>query len=143
VTIGLVLVTESERTQRLITMLIFALLIVGVLLIALTIWYWRHTNPKRYVRRVFPQPEGPDLDLRRRYASPPGPGPAPGQVDPGTGSGGYAERHYSDPYGRDPYGRDARVVETRASGPTAGPHIGSGRRVLLEDDYRPGRSPDR
>ncbi len=63
---SLVLVTESEETQRFITMLIVALLVFAGLLFLITLWYWRHTSPKRRVRRVLqPAGVGPDVDLRR------------------------------------------------------------------------------
>ncbi len=65
--IGVVLVTEAEQTQRVIVALIVVLLIVAAILALLTLWYWRHTNPRRAARQMFPEPQGADLDLRRRY----------------------------------------------------------------------------
>lgn len=46
--IGLVLVTEAQRTERVVTALIFLLLAIAVLLAILTIWYWRQTDPRRH-----------------------------------------------------------------------------------------------
>jgi hypothetical protein len=66
--IAVVLVSEAEQTERLITLLIAVLLGVAVLLMGLTFWYWRHTSPRRYARQLFPEPRGADLDLRQRYA---------------------------------------------------------------------------
>jgi len=65
--LSLVLVTESEETQRFITMLIVALLVFAGLLFLVTLWYWRNTSPKRRVRRVLqPTGVGQDVDLRRQ-----------------------------------------------------------------------------
>ncbi len=48
----IVLVTEAERTERLLTFLIALLLVVAALLMLLTFWYWRHTDPRRRTGRV-------------------------------------------------------------------------------------------
>ena len=45
--IGVAWVTEAEQTERVITALIVLLVVVAALLTLLTIWYWRHTSPKR------------------------------------------------------------------------------------------------
>ena len=130
--LSLVLVTESEQTQRFITMLIVALLAFAGLLFLLTLWYWRHTNPKRRVRRVLqPAGVGPDVDLRQpaypgvdpRLAAQPGYAAAQqGGYDPrrdprspaydlrGVDGRGYDPR-YASPAGGDPYG--AQRVEPR------------------------------
>lgn len=49
----LVLVTEAQQTERMITALIALLLVVAALLAVLTAWYWRHTSPRRKTRDVF------------------------------------------------------------------------------------------
>lgn len=48
--IAAVLVTEVQRTEQAVTALIVLLLVVAALLSILTIWYWRHTSPKRRAR---------------------------------------------------------------------------------------------
>lgn len=67
---GLVLLTEAQQTQRVITMIIIVLLGAAVVLAGLTFWYWRHTNPRRRVRPLGPDsglPGGGTLDLRHGY----------------------------------------------------------------------------
>ena len=44
---SIVLVTEAQQTQRAITALIGLLLVVAAMLAILTLWYWRHTSPRR------------------------------------------------------------------------------------------------
>ncbi|MGF1598544.1 MAG: hypothetical protein ACFCVK_16700 [Acidimicrobiales bacterium] len=63
--IAVALVTEAQQTQRTITALIILLLVVATMLALLTLWYWRHTNPRRYVRRVLPELDR-DVDLRHQ-----------------------------------------------------------------------------
>jgi hypothetical protein len=46
--LGVVLVTEAERTEQTMTLLIAALVVVAVLLALATVWYWRRTDPRRY-----------------------------------------------------------------------------------------------
>lgn len=48
--IAVALVTEAQRTEQAVTALIVLLLVVAALLSLLTIWYWRHTSPKRRAR---------------------------------------------------------------------------------------------
>lgn len=50
--IAAALVTEAQQTERAVTALIVLLLVVAGLLAVLTIWYWRHTSPKRVERRA-------------------------------------------------------------------------------------------
>lgn len=50
--IAAALVTEAQQTERAVTALIVLLLVVAGLLAVLTIWYWRHTSPKRMERRA-------------------------------------------------------------------------------------------
>ena len=54
------LATEAERTQRVITGLIGLLLVVAALLALLTVWYWRHTDPRRRVFHVDPRHDALD-----------------------------------------------------------------------------------
>ena len=49
----LLLVTEAQQTERAITALIALLLVVAAMLAVLTVWYWRHTSPRRKARHVF------------------------------------------------------------------------------------------
>ena len=65
--IGVAWVTEAEQTERVITALIVLLVVVAALLTLLTIWYWRHTSPKR--REVEPQRA---VDLNVGYYDLPG-----------------------------------------------------------------------
>lgn len=44
---SIVLVTDAQQTQRAITALIGLLLVVAAMLAILTLWYWRHTSPRR------------------------------------------------------------------------------------------------
>lgn len=46
------MVTEAQRTEQAVTALIVLLLVVAGLLTLLTIWYWRHTSPKRRARAM-------------------------------------------------------------------------------------------
>ncbi len=48
---SIVAVTEAQQTEQALTALIGLLLVVAALLAVLTIWYWRHTSPKRKMRR--------------------------------------------------------------------------------------------
>ena len=48
---SIVAVTEAQKTQQALTALILLLLVVAGLLALLTLWYWRHTSPKRRMRR--------------------------------------------------------------------------------------------
>lgn len=49
---GIVLVTEAQQTERALTAFIILLLVVAALLALLTLWYWRHTDPRRRVHEV-------------------------------------------------------------------------------------------
>ncbi len=148
--LSLVLVTESEETQRFITMLIIALLVFAGLLFLITLWYWRSTNPKRRVRRVLqPAGVGPDVDLR---------GPAHPAVDPRLAAqqgyaagqqGGYDPRRDPrsqayDPRSQayDPRGADGRGYDPRYASPAGGDPYGAQqgeprRRLLQEDEGDP------
>ncbi|MEZ5409999.1 MAG: hypothetical protein R2761_18360 [Acidimicrobiales bacterium] len=146
--LSLVLVTESEQTQRFITMLIVALLVFAGLLFLITLWYLRYTNPKRRVRRVLqPAGGGPEVDLRRRQYQagdprmatqggyPAGqagydprlqPGYDPRQqpgYDPRYASPRRGDGRYASPVGQDPY----------AYGQGDGPR----RRLLQDDEHDP------
>lgn len=152
--LSLVLVTESEQTQRFITTLIVALLVFAGLLFLITLWYWRHTSPKRRVRRVLqPAGVGPDVDLRRP-AYPDGADPRfaaqPGAAQPGYAGqqGGYDPRRdprsqvYDprsvDGRGYDTRGADGRGLDPRYASPAGGDPYGSQqgepRWRLLQDD---------
>ncbi|MFV0526093.1 MAG: hypothetical protein ACK5RL_16525 [Acidimicrobiales bacterium] len=86
--IALLLVTEAERTTQTFTALIIALVVVAVLIGILTIWYWRHTSPKRrYRRRVEgaqPRRQEVEHDRYDRYD------------DDGHGTDGYDDGRYRD-----------------------------------------------
>jgi hypothetical protein len=129
-----VLVTEAEQTKRVITALIIALLVVAALLALLTLWYWRHTNPRRYARHMFPEPRGADLDLRRRY-----------NQDP-RAVGGDQRHDIPDPYAGDPRYQgerypDPRNVDPRSAGPrSAGPRSADPRSA--DQRYSDGRYQD-
>lgn len=155
------LVTESEETQRFITMLIVALLVFAGLLFLITLWYWRHTNPKRRVRRVLqPAGVGPDVDLRRP-AYPDGADPRLAAQQGYAGQQGYAAQQGGYDPRRDPRsqaydprsqaydprsvdgrgydrGADGRGYDPRYASPTGGDPYGSQhgepRRRLLQDD---------
>lgn len=47
---SIVAVTEAQQTERALTALVWLLVVVAALLALLTIWYWRHTSPKRRMR---------------------------------------------------------------------------------------------
>lgn len=157
--LSLVLVTESEQTQRFITTLIVALLVFAGLLFLITLWYWRHTSPKRRVRRVL-QPAGGgghDVDLRRspypaadpRLAAQQAYAAQQGGYDPrrdprnpaydprGLDGRGYDPRG-ADGRGYDPRGADGRGYDPRYASPTGGDPYGAQRaeprRRLLQDD---------
>jgi len=138
--LSLVLVTESEQTQRFITMLIVALLVFAGLLFLLTLWYWRSTNPKRRVRRVLqPAGIGPEVDPSRpsypvgdprlgaQGGYPAGhAGYAPGQqpgYDPRYASPRQGDGRFASPDGRDPY--------------AYGQGDGQRRRLLQDDEHDP------
>lgn len=60
----------TDQTARQITILITALLAVALLLAASTVWYWRHTDPRRRNYRLrsedaseFPEPQPQVLAL--------------------------------------------------------------------------------
>lgn len=139
--LNLVLVTESEETQRFITMLIVALLVFAGLLFLITLWYWRHTSPKRRVRRVLqPAGIGPEVDLRRS----PYPAADPHfAAQPGYGAqqGGYDPRRDPRSQVYDPRGVDGRGYDPRYASPAGGDRYGADpygqgepRRRLLQDD---------
>jgi len=143
---SLVLVTESEQTQRFITMLIVALLVFAGLLFLITLWYWRHTSPKRRVRRVLqPAGVGPDVDLRRpaypngadpRLAAQQGYAGQQGGYDPRRDPRSQAYDPRSQAY--DPRGAGGRGYDPRYASPTGGDPYGAQqgepRRRLLQDD---------
>lgn len=54
--IAVALAAEAQNTEQIITVLILLLLVIAVLLTALTVWYWRHTSPKRR-RQAIHQPQ--------------------------------------------------------------------------------------
>ncbi|MFV0258901.1 MAG: hypothetical protein ACK5PP_10695 [Acidimicrobiales bacterium] len=104
--IALLLVTEAERTTRTFTTLIVALVVVAVLIGLLTIWYWRHTSPKRRYRRRLetapPARQEPEPDVHDRYDR--------------YSDGGYRDDHayqdHGDQSGKDPFFRaDANYPE--------------------------------
>lgn len=64
-TVSTVLVTEAERTQRTVTVLVFGLLVVAALLGGLTAWYWQRTNPRRRARQLRLQGNGVDVNTRQ------------------------------------------------------------------------------
>lgn len=146
--LSLVLVTESEETQRFITMLIVALLVFAGLLFLVTLWYWRSTNPKRRVRRVLqPAGVGPDVDLRRQ-GYPAGDPRTSGQggyqgVQPGYDprrQGGYDPRQQPgyDPRYASPGQGDARYSSSGGHDPYGyGQASGPRRRLLQDDEYGP------
>lgn len=43
--------TEAQQTEQAVTFLIILLLVVALLLTLITIWYWRHTSPRRVRQR--------------------------------------------------------------------------------------------
>ena len=47
---SIVAVSEAQQTERALTALVWLLVVVAALLALLTIWYWRHTSPKRRMR---------------------------------------------------------------------------------------------
>lgn len=112
--LGLVLVTESEETQRFITMLIVALLVFAGLLFLITLWYWRYTSPKRRVRRLV-QPVGgggPEVDLRRSPYPAADPRLAAQQAY-GAQQGGYDPRRDPRSQAYDPRSVDGRGYDPR------------------------------
>jgi hypothetical protein len=76
-----VLLTEAERTQRAVTVLVIMLLVVACLLAALTAWYWHHTSPGRRARQLnldrrqidLTQPQLRDLNQPPGYSHDPFP----------------------------------------------------------------------
>lgn len=158
--LSLVLVTESEETQRFITMLIIALLVFAGLLFLITLWYWRSTNPKRRVRRVLqPAGGGPDVDLRGGPSYPAADPRLAAQAGYATQQGGYDPRRdprnqaydprsqaydprsqVYDPRSQvyDPRGVDGRGYDPRYASPTGSDPYrsqqGEPRRRLLQDD---------
>jgi len=48
---SVVAVSEAQQTEQALTALVWLLVVVAALLALLTIWYWRHTSPKRRMRR--------------------------------------------------------------------------------------------
>lgn len=56
---------EAQQTEQVITALIVLLLVVAVLLTVLTVWYWRHTSPRRIEPRV--GRTAPPVDHDPRY----------------------------------------------------------------------------
>ncbi len=150
--VSLVLVTESEQTQRFVTMVIIALLVFAGLLFLITLWYWRHTSPKRRVRRVLqPAGVGGDVDLRRdQYPAGADPRLAPAGYT--AQQGGYDPRRdprnpaYDprsvDGRGYDPRSVDGRGYDPRYASPAGGDPYGTQqgeprRRLLQEDDGDP------
>jgi len=73
--IAVVFASEAQQTQRMVLLLIVALVVVAVLLAGLTLWYWRHTDPRRRQ-----QP--------RTYAAVPG---GPGRVQQAAVAQGYGQ----------------------------------------------------
>lgn len=47
---SIVAVSEAQQTERALMALVWLLVVVAVLLALLTVWYWRHTSPKRRMR---------------------------------------------------------------------------------------------
>lgn len=60
---GLLAQQAADETGRTITLIIVALLVVALLLAALTVWYWRFTDPKKRVRTPVPEPVGADSEF--------------------------------------------------------------------------------
>jgi hypothetical protein len=53
----LVVTAAADQTGRTISLLVAGLVGIAVALLALTVWYWRHTDPKRRARsRSIPEP---------------------------------------------------------------------------------------
>ncbi|MEM8922139.1 MAG: hypothetical protein AAGD35_01470 [Actinomycetota bacterium] len=81
--------TEAQQTERMLTALIFLLLVVAALLTVITIWYWRHTSPRRVARPMGrsavpldldePDPNYPDAYRAEAYGQPQGYGQPVGQ----------------------------------------------------------------
>ncbi|MGI9612272.1 MAG: hypothetical protein ACR2QO_05135 [Acidimicrobiales bacterium] len=74
---SIVAVTEAQQTEQALTALVWLLLVVAALLAVLTIWYWRHTSPKRKMRRYaahvqqVARPDGYDAAYQQStYAEP-------------------------------------------------------------------------
>ncbi len=67
----IVLVTEAQQTQTAITALIALLLVIAAMLAVLTLWYWRHTNPRRRMQHLFSEVDQAgavyELDLDQAY----------------------------------------------------------------------------
>ena len=59
----------TDQTARQITILITALLAVALLLAALTVWYWRHTDPRRRSYRA-EEAEHPEYSEPQRQLLP-------------------------------------------------------------------------
>jgi hypothetical protein len=132
-----VLASESQQTQQFITVLVVALAAVGVLLAILTVWYWRYTNPRRRLRRVFPEPQGHDLDLRNRYATADGANRDPVYAGPGSTGWGYDDRHANDPYASDRSTNYPYANDPNGNLQGSDPHGGQRRRLLEDDDRDP------
>ncbi|MEL7158053.1 MAG: hypothetical protein AAFN30_15850, partial [Actinomycetota bacterium] len=58
---------EAQQTEQVIAALIVLLLVVAALLTVLTVWYWRHTSPRRVERRVGRSVPLVDADDPRYY----------------------------------------------------------------------------
>jgi hypothetical protein len=95
---SIVAVTEAQQTQRVLTALVALLVVVALLLALLTLWYWRHTSPKRRMRRYAAHVE--------RVA-------ATGAYDPGFDRSGYADPSYGEIHNE-----GHRIVEPRYAAPT-------------------------
>lgn len=77
---------ETQQTEQAITALIVLLLVVAGLLTVLTVWYWRHTSPRRVARRGGRNVPSIDPDDPRLYQQ------GAGYAEPynsGHQSGGY------------------------------------------------------
>ena len=60
---GLLAQQAADETGRTITLIIIALLVVAALLAALTVWYWRFTDPKKRLLTPVPAPIGDSDDF--------------------------------------------------------------------------------
>lgn len=118
--------TEAQQTEQAVTFLIWLLLVVAFLLTLITIWYWRHTSPRRVRQRTGSRAPTIDLDdprLQQRrggyaayddtYGSQDTGG---GYADYGYRTQGYQQRPSSDPRRPAPQRPDPRQHDPYGQG---------------------------
>ena len=77
----------ADNTGRTIRLIIMGLLAVAMLLALLTVWYWRHTDPRRRLR-----PVADPVGVQEQSYAHEAPGPDAGSpvAGPSAGSGSFA-----------------------------------------------------